>query len=100
MAATGLSIMIVFAALGLATALLAAMHDAIEAWLERRSYRSLLATPDGGDGGLPLPAPAARRRRRRLQPSPALTTSKPLAVLEPVERPAWYENAKRDLAHD
>lgn len=95
MVITAFGVTLLFVALGLATALLAAIHDAIEAWLQRKQFRSI----GGGEGGLPLAQRAPRRRRT--VPSPVLTASAPTKAAptaEPSSRPAWYENAQRDIA--
>ncbi len=93
---SALYIALFFTGLGLATSLLVAVHDHIEALLERRSLRSL---PGGGEGGIPLPLPAtAPRAPRRLPlPRPALAQASPLDRAN--ERPMWLDVASRDVAH-
>lgn len=97
MAITALSITLLFAGLGLVTALLVAVHDHIEGWLERRSLR---VARGSGEGGLPLPQAAPRRAGRRARPASLPVTAKSVpAALEQAARPAWLENAQRDIAH-
>ncbi len=92
---TALSITLLFAGLGLLTALLVAVHDALEAWLERRSLRSI---HNAGGGGIPLTSSSPRPAGRRSRPAPLPVMSKQVPVTDPVARPAWLENAQRDIA--
>lgn len=97
MAITALSITLFFAGLGLITALLVAVHDLIEDWFERRSLRMVRG---GGQGGLPLPQVAPGRGGRRARPASLPVVAKQAqAPLEQAPRPAWLENAQRDIAH-
>ena len=102
MAITALSITLFFAGLGLVTALLVAVHDLIEGWFERRSLRVVRGN---GQGGLPLPQAVPGRGGRRARPAPLPVVAKqaqaPLEQmpLEQTLRPAWLENAQRDIAH-
>ena len=97
MAITALSITLFFAGLGLVTALLVAVHDLIEGWFERRSLRVVRG---GGQGGLPVPEAAPGRGGRRARPAPLPVVAKQAQVpLEQGPRPAWLENAQRDIAH-
>lgn len=93
---TALSITLLFAGLGLLTALFVAVHDAVEAWLERRSLRSI---HNGGGGGMPLASTSPHRSGARPRPAPLPVISKQVPVADPVSRPAWLENAQRDIAH-
>ena len=97
MAITALSITLFFAGLGLVTALLVAVHDLIEGWFERRSLRVVRGN---GQGGLPLPQAVPGRGGRRARPAPLPVVAKQAqAPLEQGPRPAWLENAQRDIAH-
>lgn len=99
MVITALSITLFFAALGLMAALLVAVHDGVEAWLQRRSLRVGVRTmPGGGDGGYPLAQPTPRRVGRRPRPAPLPVIAKQAPAPEPGGMPAWYENAQRDIA--
>lgn len=96
MVITAFSITFFFAGLGLATALLVAVHDAVEAWFDRRSLRSVRG---GGEGGVPLPQPTPRRVGRRPRPAPLPVLAKQAPLAESGSLPAWLENAQRDIAH-
>ena len=97
MAITALSITLFFAGLGLVTALLVAVHDYIECWLERRSLRVMHG---GGQGGVALHRVAPRRAGRRARPAPLPVIAKQAqAPSDQASRPAWLENAQRDIAH-
>lgn len=96
MVITALSITLFFAGLGLVTALLVAVHDAVEAWFERRSHRP---ARDGGEGGVPFAQPTPRRVGRRPRPALLPVLAKQAPVTENGSRPAWLENAQRDIAH-
>lgn len=96
MAFTALMVTLLFAALGLATALLVAVHDAVEAWLERRSLRTLQGR---GGGGLSVPQSAPRKAGRRGRPAPLPVMANQTPATEHSSRPTWLENAQRDIAH-
>jgi hypothetical protein len=101
MVITALGVTLLFVSLGLATALLAAIHDAIEAMVHRRQMRPG-AHLGGAEGGVPLAASTPRRaaRRGRRVPSAALTAGVPAKstyTVEPSPTPAWVEIARRDL---
>lgn len=101
MATTALTIALLFAGLGLATALLVAVHDAVEAWSQRRAAGAAhgVAQDGGGEGGLPLPSYLPRRVGRRSRPATLQVLSKQITLTEQNPRPAWFENAQRDIAH-
>lgn len=95
MAITALSITLFFAGLGLITALLVAVHDLLEAWLERRSLRVMRG---GGQGGISLVRAVPGRAGRRSRGAPLPIVAKQVQ-LQGTPRPAWLENAQRDIAH-
>ncbi|MFA5550823.1 MAG: hypothetical protein WDA03_04325 [Trueperaceae bacterium] len=94
---TALQVTLFFASLGLAVALLTALHDFVEAKLQQRSNSALR-----GAGGLPAPGAAPRRAARRMVPAPLTVVTKPQApegqVTDQGSRPVWLENAQRDVA--
>lgn len=100
MAIPALTITFLFVGLGLTASALVALHDGVDAWLQRRSLRPLR---DGGGGVLPQPQGAYRRPTRRPRPaSRELLFKRPGlggAPIDEPDAPAWLQNARRDVGH-
>lgn len=98
MATTALTITLLFVGLGVAASVLVAVHDGVEAWLQRRALRPLR---EGGEGSFPQPQAAYRRPARRPRPASreVLLKSPPGVPVEGKGAPAWLRNAQRDVVH-
>ena len=96
---TALGVTLLFVSLGLATALLAAVHDAIEALVQRRRARAA-AVVYASETTAPKVGPAPRRSSRRNLPVvvSASAPAKSAYVVEPTPVPAWLDMAHRDMA--
>ena len=99
MVITALGVTLLFVSLGLATALLAAVHDAIEALVQRRRARAA-AVVYASETTTPKVGPAPRRSSRRNLPV-VVSASAPVKsayVVEPTPAPAWLDMANRNIA--
>lgn len=100
MVITALGVTLLFVALGLATALLAAVHDAIAALVQRRQARAAAVVypvqspaPGAGAGAGRI----ARRSRPPVGQVPA--PAKVTYVVEPTPAPAWLNIARNNMAY-